>query len=121
MLKFIKKIKEAINRFFKFIFKTQKENVEKRGRSNKKKVSLNLSLWSLDIIDCIEELDKKRFTLQEMYDFQEQLKEKHPENNHIQAKIRQELQKLRDNGYLEFIDNQGNYKVNYYFDDNYEV
>ena len=34
----------------------------------------------------------------------------HPENKHIKDKIRQQLQFLRDRGYLKFI-NKGKYKL----------
>lgn len=58
--------------------------------------------WLLDIISCIEKLDKSSFTLSDLYFFQANLKLKHPENNNIQAKIRQQLQVLRDKGFLRF-------------------
>lgn len=58
---------------------------------------------------CIESLDAKEFTLQEIYNFENTLKSKHPDNNFIKDKIRQQLQLLRDKGYLEFI-SPGNYK-----------
>ncbi|MBE6823326.1 MAG: hypothetical protein E7518_09565 [Ruminococcaceae bacterium] len=34
----------------------------------------------------------------------------HPNNNHIRAKIRQQLQVLRNDGIIEFVDNAGTYK-----------
>lgn len=37
-----------------------------------------------------------------MYHFEEMLAEKHPLNHHIKAKIRQQLQVLRDKGIIEF-------------------
>ena len=37
------------------------------------------------------------------------LKNKHPENNFIKDKIRQQLQNLRDKGFIEFT-SRGNYK-----------
>jgi len=45
---------------------------------------------------CIEKLNKKDFTLQEMYNFEAILKQKYPNNNFIKDKIRQQLQFLRD-------------------------
>jgi type II restriction enzyme len=44
----------------------------------------------------IEKLNKKEFTLDEIYSFEHELKLKHPENNNIKPKIRQQLQFLRD-------------------------
>jgi type II restriction enzyme len=45
---------------------------------------------------CIEMLNKKDFTLQEMYNFENILKQKYPNNNFIKDKIRQQLQFLRN-------------------------
>ncbi len=58
--------------------------------------------WLLDILKCIEMLDKETFTLADMYLFESVLAQKHPENHNIKAKIRQQLQILRDNHYLNF-------------------
>ena len=66
--------------------------------------------WLLDMLKCIELLDKKEFSLDEMYCFEIILKIKHPQNNNIRAKIRQQLQILRDYGYLSFT-NRGKYKL----------
>jgi type II restriction enzyme len=59
--------------------------------------------WILDIMNIIESLWKKDFLLQDIYNFESDLKILHPENNNIQAKIRQQLQFLRDKWYLEFV------------------
>lgn len=66
--------------------------------------------WLLDIINCIEKLKNKEFSLDEIYAFENFLSKKHPENKHIKDKIRQQLQILRDKNYLEFI-NKGTYKI----------
>lgn len=66
--------------------------------------------WILDIMNCIDRLNKKEFSLNEMYTFEKYLKMKHPNNNFVRDKIRQQLQFLRDKGYLKFID-RGNYKL----------
>lgn len=60
--------------------------------------------WILDIMNCIDSLNKNEFSLQDMYDFENDLSVIHPENKNIQPKIRQQLQFLRDKGYLEFVD-----------------
>jgi type II restriction enzyme len=70
----------------------------------------NLKGWILDIMNCIESLNKNEFSLQEIYKFENVLKVLHPENNNIKAKIRQQLQFLRDKWYLEFVNN-GEYKL----------
>ncbi len=66
------------------------------------KSTLESKWWLLDIMRCIDMLGKKEFSLAEIYDFTSLLKEKHPDNNNIEAKIRQQLQILRDKKYLEF-------------------
>ncbi len=66
--------------------------------------------WLLDIMNCIEKLENKEFTLNEVYAFENLLSKKHPDNRHIKDKIRQQLQVLRDKGYLSFV-NKGKYKL----------
>jgi len=66
--------------------------------------------WILDIMNCIDSLNKKVFTLVDMYKFEEELKKFHPGNKHIKDKIRQQLQVLRDKGYLKFT-GRGNYQL----------
>ena len=61
--------------------------------------------WILEIMNCIDALNKKEFTLAEVYSFEEDLKAIHPENRNIKPKIRQQLQFLRNNGYLQFVGN----------------
>ncbi len=59
--------------------------------------------WLLDTIRCIERIGSAEFTLAEIYSFENYLSELHPENHHIKDKLRQQLQNLRDAGYLEFL------------------
>lgn len=59
--------------------------------------------WILDLMNCIDLLGSSKFTLKDIYSFEDALFEKYPRNNHIKAKIRQQLQILRDSGYLEFL------------------
>jgi type II restriction enzyme len=67
--------------------------------------------WILDIMNCIDGLGKNEFNLNDIYQFEKTLKEIHPENNNIKAKIRQQLQLLRDKNYLIFT-GKGTYKLN---------
>ena len=66
--------------------------------------------WLLDIMLCVENLGKQDFTLDEVYAFENELSKLHPENNHVKDKIRQQLQVLRDRGYLEFT-SRGQYRL----------
>lgn len=66
--------------------------------------------WLLDIMRCIEKIKKHEFTLDDVYIFESELSKLHPENKHIKDKIRQQLQILRDRGYLEFL-SRGYYEL----------
>jgi len=67
--------------------------------------------WILDIMNCIDQLAKRNFNIDDIYSFEKDLGNKHPNNKHIKDKIRQQLQMLRDKGYLEFV-RKGQYRVN---------
>lgn len=58
--------------------------------------------WLNDILNCVDSFGSNAFTLQQIYQFENILSNKHPNNNNIRAKIRQQLQLLRDNGFIEF-------------------
>lgn len=84
--------KEVLDKWQKTVFLKQIKKKEAKG-------------WILDIMNCIDSLNKKEFSLQEVYLFEKDLKQIHPENKNIKPKIRQQLQFLRDKNYLEFIGN----------------
>lgn len=65
--------------------------------------------WILDVMNCVDTIKKDSFSLKDMYQFEEVLKLKYPDNNFIKDKIRQQLQYLRDKGLIEF-KGRGNYK-----------
>jgi hypothetical protein len=48
-------------------------------------------------------LNEKEFALQDVYAFAAQLQELHPGNRHVPDKIRQQLQVLRNLGFVEFL------------------
>ena len=66
--------------------------------------------WTVDILRVLHSLDKKEFALSEVYEHEEELAKDHPVNKHIKAKIRQQLQILRDKGILKFKE-RGNYLI----------
>ena len=74
----------------KTLFLREENKVESRG-------------WILDVMRYIEAVRKKEFTLADIYKFESMLAEQHPNNRHIKDKIRQQLQILRDKGYLVFL------------------
>ena len=69
----------------------------------------HLKGWILQVMRCIDSLQNPVFKLDEMYAFEDSLKQKYPNNRHIKDKIRQQLQFLRDFGYLEFL-GRGKYR-----------
>lgn len=67
------------------------------------KVSLDARGWTLDLLNAVRRLRKQEFRLADVYAFADDLAELHPRNKHIEAKIRQQLQRLRSLGLLEFL------------------
>ena len=65
--------------------------------------------WLLDIMSYLDEIPTTDFTLDTVYAFEDKLKQKYPDNNHIKDKIRQQLQILRDKNIIEFKE-RGNYR-----------
>jgi len=57
--------------------------------------------WKIEILQILDSLDSS-FTLQEVYEKQAELHKLFPDNNHIKAKIRQQLQFIRDDGIIVF-------------------
>lgn len=83
--------------------------VQKVNRSNQlEKEDISSRGWLFDVLNCINSIPCRVFTLNEMYSFEMMLQLKHPNNNNIRAKIRQQLQFLRDRGFIKFLGN-GNY------------
>lgn len=57
--------------------------------------------WTLDVLRCVESLPNPVFTNDDIYAFEPELARLYPGNRHIQPKIRQQLQVLRDRGLLK--------------------
>lgn len=68
----------------------EREGHEARGRA-------------LDVLRVIREMNRARFTLDEVYSHERELAKLHPSNRNVKPKIRQQLQKLRDLGLVEFL------------------
>jgi type II restriction enzyme len=56
--------------------------------------------WTLDVLRALRSLGKVEFTNDDVYAFAPQLERLHPNNRHVRDKIRQQLQVLRDRGFL---------------------
>ena len=72
--------------------------------------SLEARGWLLDVMKCVDSLGKREFALNEVYGFERHLGELYPGNQNVRPKIRQQLQFLRDRGFLEFV-SRGNYRL----------
>lgn len=59
--------------------------------------------WLLDIMRCLDRITRNEFSLDDVYRFHDELQLLHPGNRHVKDKIRQQLQILRDKGFLRFI------------------
>ncbi|WP_394124589.1 DpnI domain-containing protein [Psychrobacter nivimaris] len=90
--------RENVTQQFQKILFLRKQSMASRG-------------WTLDVWQCIDRLDDS-FSLNQVYAFADELRLKHPENNHVKDKIRQQLQVLRDKGIIEFV-SRGHYRKLY--------
>jgi len=59
--------------------------------------------WLIEVMACCDALVKSEFEIEDIYEFERHLSALYPGNNNVKAKIRQQLQVLRDAGYLEFL------------------
>ena len=82
--------KESVLRNYAEAVKLKVENINLRG-------------WLMDILKCTDKIDNDIFSLDDVCVFTEELRAKHPDNHNIRAKIRQQLQYLRDKGFIEFL------------------
>ncbi|MBI3020865.1 MAG: restriction endonuclease [Candidatus Omnitrophica bacterium] len=78
-----------------------------RGLSN---IETSKRGWVLDLLTALRSLNKIEFTLGEAYGLENTLSALHPKNRHVREKIRQQLQVLRDLGYLTFLGG-GDYRL----------
>ena len=99
----------AIIKNEKVIEKSKVHKIWERMRFLNKKRP-HLRGWMADVLKIIEDLNKEDFNIQDLYRNKEYLCELHPDNRHVEAKIRQQLQYLRDNGIVRFV-SPGRYKL----------
>lgn len=64
--------------------------------------------WVEEVAQVVRSLPRE-FTLGEVYQHGSRLAAKFPGNDHVEAKIRQSLQVLRDDGMIEFL-GRGKYR-----------
>jgi type II restriction enzyme len=73
-------------------------------------ITLEARGWTLDVLNAVRRMDKKDFKLADVYAFADDLARLHPGNRHVEPKIRQQLQRLRDLGFIGFLGG-GNYRL----------
>jgi type II restriction enzyme len=88
---------EVLEKWSKTEFVKSTGNIEAKG-------------WLLDVLVCVERIKKQEFSLDDVYAFEGYLQAKHPENHNVKAKVRQQLQFLRDKGVIEFM-GRGRYRM----------
>lgn len=73
-------------------------------------LSIEKRAWTLDVLNAVRSLEKAEFSLRDVYALDEHLARLHPTNRHIHEKARQQLQVLRNLGFIEFLD-RGHYRL----------
>ncbi|MCD7778861.1 MAG: restriction endonuclease [Clostridiales bacterium] len=81
---------------YKHIAQLKTDNIENRG-------------WLFDVLNCVNSIHTTDFMLRDVYAYTDILQEKHINNHNVEAKIRQQLQILRDKGFIEFLE-RGHYR-----------
>jgi type II restriction enzyme len=66
--------------------------------------------WLLEVMKCVEAIGKHEFQIDDVYAFEDRLSRLYPDNQNVKPKIRQQLQFLRDRGYLDFV-SRGYYRL----------
>ena len=96
-----------------YLVKDGKER-EKKLVNNEWKLSKNFEIknpksrgWTFEILKIVDK-QTKEFKIEDIYKYKNVLISKFPENKHIEDKIRQQLQIIRDKNYIKFL-GKGNY------------
>ena len=84
-------------------------NIEIGNIPESGKIFIVKNSWLLDVLKCVERIPTDDFCIDEVYAFTDELQRKHPDNNFVQDKIRQQLQYLRDKGFVQFV-TRGRYR-----------
>ena len=66
--------------------------------------------WLIEVMKCVEAIGKREFQIDDIYAFEDRLSRIYPDNRNVKPKIRQQLQFLRDRGYLDFV-SRGYYRL----------
>lgn len=66
--------------------------------------------WLIEVMKCVDAVGRRDFTLDDVYAQEDRLHRLYPANRNVRPKIRQQLQVLRDRGYLDFV-GRGRYRL----------
>lgn len=66
--------------------------------------------WTLDVLRLVKRLGQRHFSISDAYKFATELSRLHPKNQNVEPKIRQQLQVLRDLGFVRFL-GRGEYEL----------
>ena len=66
--------------------------------------------WLIEVMKVVEAIGRSEFSLADVYAYETQLQAIYPDNHNVRPKIRQQLQVLRDNRYLDFL-GRGRYRL----------
>ena len=66
--------------------------------------------WLIEVMRCVEGIGRETFGLDEVYAYAAHLSALYPDNANVRPKIRQQLQVLRDQGYVAFV-GRGRYRL----------
>lgn len=84
--------KESVIKKYDYLKRFYFKDLRKRG-------------WFFDVLYCINKINYEKFVIDDVYSYKNYLSEIHPKNNNIEAKIRQQLQILRDKNIIRFLGN----------------
>lgn len=65
--------------------------------------------WLIEVMKCVELIGRAEFEIADVYRFEEHMQQLYPGNMHVREKMRQQLQVLRDAGFIEFL-GRGKYR-----------
>jgi type II restriction enzyme len=65
--------------------------------------------WLIEVMKCVEDIGRAEFEIADVYGFEEHMRLLYPDNMHVREKMRQQLQVLRDAGFIEFL-GRGKYR-----------
>jgi type II restriction enzyme len=66
--------------------------------------------WLIEVMKCVEAIGKPEFHIDDIYSFEPHLSRLYPDNRNVRPKIRQQLQFLRDRGFIDFV-SRGYYRL----------